>query len=506
VVRKFETVVRNITSVGTFPSLVAYLLPLVLLVMLPTGKFDSNEEQYFQLAYRLLAPEAFSPYSAVFDRASGRAASYYLIGSAVAAFGYDGAHIVLRVLNSLLYAVGFAALFSALRLSAVDSAFALAVFYLADEGLFGGEWLLRGTEPKTLAYPLILVGLGLGFRNRWGSALPCFVGATYLHFLVGGFWSVAALFYQWLAMRQLKTTILTALTYMALSVPLAVSLLVDQRGEDVVAAALGQGADYLYAFRNAHHVLPFASTRRFLVDWSTPILASIALTAVLVMLIRRSTGTSRTLLVLVVCLLGYLFAALVASAFDRTGGRLGKFYLFRPASLTLLLAIVASLRSVNDWRNEAPQFVKRAVAIIVIPLFLWSAAKVKLEQIYWPEIPRREVQELKSHIHARSRPDQIVLIEPVRTVWGVAVALPRLLERPTLVSWKFVPSNPHDIQRWSGLLRYTEELFARGCREPLEFDVAFLVVLSEARLQAVQSCGEVTYQTNRFTLIRIAGK
>lgn len=503
-VRKLETVVRNITSVGTFPSLVVYLLAPVLLVMLPTGKFDSNEEHYFQLAYRLFAPEAFSPYSAVFDRASGRAASYYLIGSAVAAFGYDGALIVLRVLNSLLYAVGFAALFSALRLSAMDSAFALAVFYLADEGLFGGEWLLRGTEPKTLAYPLILVGFGLGFRNRWGYALPCFVGATYLHFLVGGFWSVAALFYQWLAMRQLKTTILTALTYLALSVPLVVSLLVDQLGEGVAAAA-GPGADYLYASRSAHHVLPFASTRRFL-DWSTPILASIALTAVLVMFIRRSTGTSRTLLVLVVCLLGYLFAALAASAFDRTGVRLGKFYLFRPASLTLLLAIVVSLRSVNDWRNEALQFVKRAAAIIVIPLFLWSAAKEKLEQIYWPEIPRREVQELKSHIHARSRPDQIVLIEPVRTVWGVAVALPRLLERPTLVSWKFVPTNPHDLQRWYRLLRYTEELFAQGCREPLEFDVAFLVVLSEARLQAVRNCGEVTYQTNRFTLIRIAGK
>ena len=72
--------------------------------------------------------------------------------------------------------------------------------------------------------------LDLSFGIAGGSALPCLVGATYLHFLVGGFWSVAALFYQWLARRQLKTTILTALTYLALSVPLAVGLLVDQLG------------------------------------------------------------------------------------------------------------------------------------------------------------------------------------------------------------------------------------------------------------------------------------
>jgi hypothetical protein len=475
------------------------LLPVVLLMMLPTGTKHSNEEQYFQLAYRLVAPEAFSPYSAAFDGASGRAASYYVIGSAVAALGYDGALIVLRVLTALLYAVGLGSLFSALRLSLIDASLALAVFYLSGEGLFGGEWLFEAAEPKTLAYPLVLLGFGLVLRNQWLAALPFFVGATYFHFLVGGFWSMAALFYQWLAMWQLKTTILTALTYLALSAPVALVLFIEQLG----AVTSGPAVDDVYSMRNLHHVLPFIS-KRTLLTWSTPILASTGLTVVLVMLIKRATRKSRALLVLVVCLLSYLFAAFAVSAVDRTGSVFGKFYLFRPASLTLLLAIVACLHSVNEWRNEAVQFIKRAAAVMVIPLFLWSAVIVKAEEIFAPDKPQREVEELKNHIHTRSRPDQIVLIEPVRRLGGLPVALPRLLERPTLVNWKFVPTNPHDLQRWYRLLRYTDEVFARGCREPLEFDVAFLLALSKAGVAATQTCGNVTYESDRFTLIQIA--
>ena len=195
-------------------------------------------------------------------------------------------------------------------------------------------------------------------------------------------------------------------------------------------------------------------------------MASIGLTIALAMLVRRSTGKSRQLLVLVVCLLSYLLAALVASALDRATGILGKFFLFRPASLTLLLAIVACLSSVNEWRNEALEFVKRAAAIVVIPVFLWSAAKEKVEDIYSREIPRLEVQELKHRIHTQSRPDQIVLIEPVRRLGGLPVALPRLLERPTLVNWKFVPSNPPDLQRWYRLLGIPKSFLPEAAATP----------------------------------------
>jgi hypothetical protein len=40
----------------------------------------------------------------------------------------------------------------------------------------------------------------------------------------------------------------------------------------------------------------------------------------------------------------------------------------------------------------------------------------------------------------------------------------------------------------------------------LRFDVAFLLLLSEASLPAVQNCGNVVYRSPRFTLIRIAAR
>ncbi len=281
-------------------------------------------------------------------------------------------------------------------------------------------------------------------------------------------------------------------------------VVIDQLGGSGTTIS-GPSTDHIYSIRNAHHVLPFAS-KGTLWSWSTSILASIGLIAALAMLIKRSPGKSRQLLVLVLCLLGYLLVALAASALDRATAVLGKFFLFRPASLTLLLAIVAWLRSLNEWRDEAVDLVKRAAAVVVVPVFLWSATKGNVEAIYRPTVGWQEIQELKSYIHADSRPDQIVLIEPLRKLNGFTVTLPRLLARPTLVSWKFVPSHPRDIQRWYELVQYTEGLFARGCHGRLDHDVAFLLLLQESGLPAVRDCGDIVYRSEHFTLIRIADR
>ncbi len=126
------------------------LLPVTLLVLLPTS-WNDNEEMYFLMAHQRVDSGAFSPYAAVFDDSVFRLVSDWLLGLPIMAFGYDGAQVIARLAMAAFYALGLGAVFSALRLSWLDAVAVLAIFILAGEQLFAGEWLFRGVESKTFA-------------------------------------------------------------------------------------------------------------------------------------------------------------------------------------------------------------------------------------------------------------------------------------------------------------------------------------------------------------------
>jgi hypothetical protein len=203
------------------------LLPAFLL-MAPPSLWDPNEEDYLALAFRKVAPAAFSPYSAVFDQANARFLSNLVLGIPVAWLGYEPAHLLLRVVGAVLYALAFAALLRALRLGLLDGLAALALFGLLGPDLMGGEWLFFDAEPKTFAYAFVFLAIAAAVRDRWCGAAGCLALATYFHFLVGGFWAAWTCVLHLALHRRWRTSAALAGLYAAAVTPLLVVAVLDQ--------------------------------------------------------------------------------------------------------------------------------------------------------------------------------------------------------------------------------------------------------------------------------------
>ena len=92
---------------------------------------------------------------------------------------------------------------------------------------------------------------------------------------------------------------------------------------------------------------------------------------------------------------------------------------------------------------------------------------------------------------SNSQPDDIVLLEPYQEMSAKYAILHREIPRPTLVSWKFVPSNRVEILRWYALIRARDQLFVGGCGGgiALEPKPALLVTFTADSAQRIGDCG-----------------
>src|SRR5678815_3374766 len=112
-------------AVSLFVPLLAFYLPISI--------WTGNEENYLQLAYRRVAPDAFSAWSAVFDHSNARFVGEWLIGGLVKLFDYESAHAIVRVGSAALYATSLAAMFASVRLSIIESVAVVLIFHLVGE-------------------------------------------------------------------------------------------------------------------------------------------------------------------------------------------------------------------------------------------------------------------------------------------------------------------------------------------------------------------------------------
>jgi len=482
--------------------LFACLAALLVLQMWP-ARWIGNEEDYFQLAYRTFAPEKFFHFSAVFDSSHARFLPLYLLGFVVHLLGYDWAHVVCRVLMGLLYAAGLAYFFSPLRLSAWDALLVIVLFLRAGEQLIGGEWLFAGVEAKTVAYGFLFFAFGLALRRRWIAATVAGAAATYMHFLVGGFWTLVILLWQWFEMKTPREVLRSLAVYAIVTLPLAGLIAWDELAWAAnPAAAL---ADKIYTTRNAWHVAPFASRRDFW-EWTPGVVNTLALLLVLGAVESRQRATAPSVvLVSRTALFGlaYLLGALAAAFLDRHTQVLGKLFLFRPSSLTLLLALTTIVALLFAPLSEGAAGVKALVVCALVISFSWVLLKRNVDSARATASAFPERDELVAAIVAHTAPGDVVLIEPARDGDPDYMRLVRELPRPTLVNWKFVPTNPADIVRWQSYMDLRSELFAHGCGTRTSVPVRWLVTLRPGAAAKLTGCGPPVWQKGSVALIPV---
>jgi len=475
------------------------LLPVFILLHLPTS-FNGNEYDLFVYCLRKLAPELFSQYSAKFDSANGRVLSEYLIGFPVLWFGYETAHTILRLMMAVAYAASVGFFLSGMRLSVLDSFLVLAIFLVTGPDILGKEWLFGGVETKTFAYAMIFTALGLAVRGRLTPAVGAAVLATYFHFLVGGFWAVALIAYDAIRDRSYRRTVRLLLGYAVLVSPLAAVITYQQLGSSSLAHE--PNASFIYSiFRGAHHVAPFSSKMQ-LTNWAPGIVALIALSLSFLFLAQSAAARSRPLILWVAGLLCYLVVALGLSALDAHTGYLGKFYLFRPSSLTLFCAIVALLGLLNDLRDGTgiKDGLRKAAFFFVVPIAIFVVLSEKVPDT---SAVRRAISDdiarMNAFIVKTTAPGDIVLVQPGGEYYFPKVALPMLLDRPTLVSFKFVPTNTRDIYRWYDLLQYRDRVFDEGCKDISRYPVRYLLMTQSPEMKI--PCGKVVWRSDYFALV-----
>src|SRR5262245_61157156 len=202
--------------------------------------------------------------------------------------------------------------------------------------------------------------------------------------------------------------------------------------------------------------------------------------------------------------LSYLLFALVIAFFDRHNNYLGKFYLFRPSSLTLFLAISAIVVAV---RRQSPDNARAALTLVAaafIAVSAWNTIKAQVDLARSaPAIPYE--RELIDAIESNSGPDDIVLIEPFNEMHAGYARLHRVIPRPTLVSWKFTPTDPTDLFRWYDLVQRRERLFAEGCAAPMQPPVTLLLIFHKEFAERMRECGDVIWERDEALLTRVRG-
>jgi hypothetical protein len=320
-----------------------------------------------------------------------------------------------------------------------------------------------------------------------------------MHFLVGGFWTLMLLVQQWMETKDRRAVLRCLAVYAILTLPLVVVIALDELGG--VTAAASRLADQIYAQRNLWHVAPFASRHDFW-EWTPGIANTLGLLLVLgAVSWRFRAGSWPTAIVTRTAFFGlaYLVLVLAAAFVDRHTQFLAKFFLFRPSTLTLLLALTALTALLSERLRDDAAVLKVGVALALVASFSWRTMKAQVDRSraeHW--VPEQDA--LVAAIVSQTAPGDVVLLEP-----GYEdpdhLRLHRLIPRPTLVSEKFVPSSPADILRWHSYVEIRKLLFTKGCVAQIQVPVRWLVTFKRESVARLANCGPPVWQKGDVALI-----
>jgi hypothetical protein len=484
------------------------VLVLVLLLLIPPhGILSDNEENYFALAEKFVNGSAWPQSSAVFDASRHLTLSDVTLGSLISAIGYTPAQVVTRLLAVAGYALTLSALFRVFGLWAWDAALAVMGLELIGQDIVGGEWLFGGYEAKVAAYVLVLAALRLVLiSERLTAAALVFALTTYVHFLVGGFWFVAAVALRALDRpRDLRRVAAATALYLPLILPL-IGVIGWSRFTDGDAERTGDvpAPDVIYSIiREPHHQSPFLSWAYFSDHWLPGYLMALAMLSACVWIARR--GEKRQLRVVALWLAGlltYLFLVLGPKFLDRNSGVLGKFYLFRPSALILLLWLMLALGAAAVTLGNRAWILRGSLLALIGPAFLYIQGERLRRDIVASEALEQQKRLMVEEVTRVVAPGDVVLIDPdVEMQW---LDFERRTRRPTLVTWKFVPTNDHELIAWYRRMEMRRVTFEQGCGPGVyAANVAYLLTTPAKAPQLAASCGAEASRAGQWVLLRL---
>ena len=190
--------------------------------------------------------------------------------------------------------------------------------------------------------------------------------------------------------------------------------------------------DVIYSIiREPHHQSPFLSWQYFRDHWLPGYIMATPMLLCCVWFARNgATRRVRVMAVWLAGLLGYLFLVLGPKFLDRDSGVLGKFYLFRPASLIEFLWLMLMLAAAVQIAGKRARLLRRVLLATIAPMFVYVQGGRLVREI--DASVRVEAQKaiLAAAVTRLTAPGDVVLIDPeVEMQW---LDFERRTGRPTL--------------------------------------------------------------------------
>lgn len=477
---------------------------IILPVMYPLA-WTGNELNYFALAKHHLDPGPFTELYAVNSHQLSKIATDWLMGLADRDLGLNEAWFYSRFVLMIGLSIAYVKMTQALRIELAAACFALIFFtVIGHQTYFAAEWIFGGTEGKVFAYILVMLAIGLVIHGRLLPAVVLLAIATYFHFLVGGFWAGALFVYLYLNAHSRQQLVLGIFAYAVLVLPMVGLLIYENKllpPPDLTG--LNFTIDQIYSdIRNPHHVAPFKDD---IFHWTGGFIVFLVFSALVYLVRRRKLFWNQTLVTWIGLLHCYLVAALVIAWLDRHTQLLGKFYLFRPAALIYLLCLLVLFDALSKhWLSVSEKRIK-VVSIIFIVLAV-GALGIKLP---------RMMQSSPDSLMNSMGDDEKQLIHWIKTniSEGTVILIPessgkplnsmnfeQLIDRPTLVSWKFVPTTRYEIALWYKRLLIKREIFDGKCDALKQLSVSHVLAVNQTQTDNLSKCGERLYSLGSYVL------
>jgi hypothetical protein len=180
---------------------------------------------------------------------------------------------------------------------------------------------------------------------------------------------------------------------------------------------------------------------------------------------------------------------------------LGKFYLFRPSSLILLLWLVLALAFAMDIVGRQKRVLRAALLIGIGPLFLAVQGDRLLADIDASAAVANHKAALVAAVRRLTDPDAIVLIEPaIEMQW---LDFERRTRRATLVMWKFAPTNDAELIVWYRRMQHRQVVFDQGCGGDRGVArPAFVLTTSATASLLSATCGPEAFRIGPWVLLK----
>ena len=470
------------------------LFLFLLIIQEPSFRLFSSETHYIGEALQKII-NYFPHENSAYIQPDNIFSYRYIFDILVTLFYYISNDIVIsanigRLLLAILFTISIYHLSKTLNLNIVYIIISLSFFMLMNQQLVGGDKIFgNGFQSSALSFAIVILKISFVLRKKY---LPFFILgilATYLHFLIGGYWFLICIISAIFIEKKFYKFLYYFILYILFCIPLILSLYIDIIFN---TSNIIQIAD-IFAFRSKHHFLPFYNYST-LVWWLPGILLTIIFLIYSIFAINNNFEKSINIII-AISSVQILFFFFLISPIEKFNF-FSNFDPFRHSTILLLLTFCSIASRISKFKIDS--FI---VLIIVMPISL---------NVIYPAIGRiiynnpdallygnnNSKIDLINYVKKNTNEKDTVILINDNQLGDFEI----LTKRPTYFSWKLIPSHSKGINEWHNRYNKFEKLNEITCKNSnINFEY---LIISPNNKEQFSRCGNLVYENDNYLILK----